>query len=415
MEHQINVELSSSVYGGSAMGRMEDGRAVFVLFALAGERVRARVIEEKSGYLRAELVEVVRPSKERITPRCPHFTVCGGCHYQMVSYEQQLEIKREVLLEQLQRIARISQPPVNLVVPAPQPWNYRNTVQFHLTPEGKVGYQQAGTHKVVAITECYLPEVLLNEIWPQLELEPYPGLDRIELRLGADEEVLLVLIGREPEPPEFEVEIPISAVHLSPKGSTVLAGDDHVVMEVLGRLFYVSADSFFQVNTAQASKMVKYLLENLPLRPDSTVLDVYCGVGLFSAFLAGKVKRCIGVEVNPKACQDYALNLDEFDNVELYQGTAEEVLPAINPKPDVVIVDPPRAGLERRALQALTRLQPQMLAYVSCDPSTLARDTRRLMDAGYRLEQVTPFDLFPQTYHVESISLFRLGLQAYEK
>jgi len=186
-----------------------------------------------------------------------------------------------------------------------------------------------------------------------------------------------------------------------------MAGETFLPMEVNGRVFRVSAPSFFQVNTAMAEKMVSYLLETLPLSSETTLLDVYCGVGLFSAFFAPRVGRLIGIESSAAACEDFAANLDEFDSVELYEAPAEIALPALEANPDVAVVDPPRAGLDRRALDALIRLAPSILAYVSCDPSTLARDAARLSKGGYRLESLAFFDLFPQTYHIETISIFR--------
>jgi SAM-dependent methyltransferases related to tRNA (uracil-5-)-methyltransferase len=155
-----------------------------------------------------------------------------------------------------------------------------------------------------------------------------------------------------------------------------------------------------------AEKMVQHLLTCLPVSLSGTLLDVYCGVGLFSAFLAPKCERVIGIESSPSACEDFAVNLDEFDNVELYEGLAEEVIPYFEAKPEIVLVDPPRAGLEKRVVDGILELRPRFMAYVSCDPSTLARDSKRLIEGGYKLKQVTPFDLFPQTYHIESISLF---------
>lgn len=403
----IEVEITQLVYGGDGMGRLEDGRAVFVPYTLPGERVQVEIIEEKRGHARARLVGVLRPAAERITPRCAHFGVCGGCHYQHMSYADQLQVKQMVVREQLQRIANVKEPPVKAVVASPLEWNYRNAVQFHLDPQGKIGFQQAGSHRVTAITECHLPEGALNDIWPRLDMEPLAGLERVELRLGADDEALLVLNSSGSEMPEFSVDIPLSAVFMGPGGATLLAGDESVVIEVKDRAFQVSAGSFFQVNTRQAEAMVDHLLSRLPLTPQSLVLDVYCGVGLFSAFIAGKVGRCIGIELSESACQDYAVNLDGAENGELYMGAAEDVLPGLAVQPDVVLVDPPRAGLERAALEAIIQMKPGLLAYVSCDPATLARDVRRLLEAGFVLEEVTPFDLFPQTFHVETISLFR--------
>jgi 23S rRNA (uracil1939-C5)-methyltransferase len=188
-----------------------------------------------------------------------------------------------------------------------------------------------------------------------------------------------------------------------------MAGDDAITILVKDRAFRVSAASFFQVNTSMAGAMVQHLLDHCPVSNRTTLLDVYCGVGLFSAFFAGRVGRLIGIEVSPSACEDFAANLDEFDHVELYEAPAENVLPTLDVSPDIVILDPPRAGLEKRALEALLALHPARIAYVSCDPSTLGRDAARLISGGYRLVQVTPFDLFPQTYSIESISIFEKG------
>ncbi len=406
-EDVYEVDLTTLVYGGDAMGRLPDGRAVFVPFALPGEKVRLHLIEQKRGFAKAELLEVIEPSPKRILPRCLHFGICGGCDYQQLSYEDQLQAKTDILRDQLERIAKIENPPIQPMVGSPSPWYYRNTIQFHLTPDGKLGYYEADIPRVFAIHECHLPEAAINDTWPRLEVEPVPGLERVELRADASGEVMMVLESSTPETPEFEVDLPLSAVHLSPEGPVVMAGDDHIVQEVLGRPFYVSAPSFFQVNTPMAEAMVQHLLENLDLSPEMALMDLYSGVGLFSAFLAPKVGRLVAVEVSPYAVQDFATNLQEFDNVEIYEGPAEDVLPALDAKPDIVVVDPPRAGLERAALDALVKMAPETLAYISCDQATLARDAKRLIQAGYRLEKITPFDLFPQTYHIESISFFK--------
>lgn len=400
------IFLEKLTYGGDAMGRLEDGRAIFVPFALPGERVRVRLTEEKRGFARGELVEVLEPSPQRITPRCIHFGVCGGCHYQNLPYEEQLKTKADILRDQLTRIGRIENPPVRDTVPSPSPWNYRNHVQFHLTEEGKVGYMTAGIPRVFAIRECHLPEGSINSLWPQLEFEPGMDLERVSLRSGADEELMLTLESASPEPPELEIEAGISIAHVFEENTVVIAGNDHVIIKVLDREFRVSAASFFQVNTAMAAKMVEHLLTRLPVSLSTTLLDVYCGAGLFSAFFAPRCERVIGIESSPSACEDFVFNLDEFENVELYEGLAEDVIPNLESKPDIVLVDPPRAGLEKRVVDGLLQLKPERIAYVSCDPSTLARDAARLINGGYRLKEVTPFDLFPQTFHIESISLF---------
>ena len=282
-------------------------------------------------------------------------------------------------------------------------------MQFHLTTDGRLGYVGAGSsfaQGIIPITECHLPEGLINSLWPQLDFEPGTNIERVSLRAGKEDDLMLALESDSPESPEIEIEAGISVVHIFEENTVVIAGNDHIIISVLERDFRVSAASFFQVNTAMAGKMVNHLLANLPTTQSTTLLDVYCGAGLFSAFLALKCERVIGIESSPSACEDFSFNLDEFDHVDLYEGLAEEVIPHLEVKPDIVLVDPPRAGLEKRVVDGILKLNPRIIAYVSCDPSTLARDAARLIKGGYRLKDVTPFDLFPQTYHIESVSIF---------
>ena len=399
------VRIEKMVFGGDGLARMKDGRAVFVPYSLPGERLKIHVTEAKKRFARAEILEVLEPSKDRITPKCPHFTVCGGCHYQHLSYGKQLVTKEKVFREQLERIAGIKGEVIRPLVKSPIEWNYRNTVQFHISDTGKPGYQSSRSHEVVEIKECHLPMEPINEVWPLLDLAPYPGLERIDIKTGSDDEVLLVFNNSGLDLPTLELDLPVSAVNISPYAEIVMAGDDYLLMQVLERTFSVSAGSFFQINPLMAAEMVRYVMTEVPFNKESSVLDVYCGVGLFSAFFAPLVKDVVGIEVSSSACQDFVVNLDEFENVQLFEGLAEDVLPGLELKPNLVLVDPPRAGLEGTALDAIVNLQPEMLVYVSCDPATLARDLDRFQKAGYTVEKITPFDLFPQTYHIESISL----------
>jgi 23S rRNA (uracil1939-C5)-methyltransferase len=409
MDRYVKVEFLKFGYGGETLGRLPDGRTIFVPFALPGEIARVEVLEEKQGFARGRLAELLQPSPERIKPRCPHFGECGGCHYQMMPYPLQLETKRNILLEQLTRLGGVGDPPVGDCIPSPLEWNYRNAVQFHLDREGKPGYQAAGSHRVVPIRECHLPEGAINEIWPLLEFDPQPGLERIQLRAGRDGDVLLVLETDSGETPEVEISLPISVVSQGEAEAVTLAGEDHLMLEVKDQQFLVSADSFFQVNLPQAERMVDWLLDALPLQGTETVMDLYCGVGLFSRFLAPIAGRVIGVEVNISACEDYAENLDEFDNVELYIGAAGSILPTLEAKADIIVVDPPRAGIEKKAMEPILKMKPERIAYISCDPATLARDAKILISSGYSLVSARPIDMFPQTYHIESLSLFALA------
>jgi 23S rRNA (uracil1939-C5)-methyltransferase len=405
------VDLLALVYGGDAMGRLPDGRAVFAPCGLPGERVRLRLVEQKRGYARGELLEVLRPSPERVLPGCPDAAGCGGCHYAHMTYPAQLAAKTDILRDQLRRVAGFSDPPVEPIVPSPQEWRYRNAIQFHLDPDGRPGFQAPGSHRVVPVEDCRLCLPAISAVLPALDFAGAGAIERVQVRAGMEDEILLVLESSDPLPPELSVDLPISVVFVGPGGleenaPLVLAGDDHLRCEALGRPFRVSAGSFFQVNTPQAENVLRYLLDSLPLSPEKLLLEVYAGVGLFSAFLAPRVGRLAAVEASPSAIEDFAANLDDTDNVDLYAGPAEEILPALDLRPDLALLDPPRAGLAPPALDALLVLRPPCLAYVSCDPATLARDAKRLAAAGYRLQSVRPFDMFPQTYHIESVSIF---------
>jgi 23S rRNA (uracil1939-C5)-methyltransferase len=406
-QHQITLEKLT--YGGEAMGRLPDGRAVFVPFGLPGETVRLQLTQEKQNFARGEILEILKPSPDRIDAKCKHFTQCGGCHYQNLPYEKQLLAKADVLRDQLQRIGKIANPPVQPTVASPNQWNYRNHIQFHLTHDGKVGFINSRGYSTLPIEECHLPEASIDNFWRELQFESKMNLERISLRTGDNEELMLILESETEETPELEIEADVSIVHVYEDHPIVIAGSDSLTIQVLGKDFHVSAPSFFQVNTPMAEKMVEHLLTNLPTSQSTNLLDIYCGVGLFSKFFASKYAKVIGIESSESANEDFAINLDEFDNVELYEGAAEEVLPALAPQltqPIHMIVDPPRAGIDKFALDAILQINPQIIAYVSCDPSTLARDAARLLKGGYTLKQVTPFDLFPQTYHIESISIF---------
>lgn len=410
-EDLIEVELLNHAYGGDSMGRLADGRAVFVPGVLPGERVRIRLVEQKRSFARGALVEILRASPDRIPGEYLDPAACGGCHYQHMTYPAQLQAKTAVLRDQLRRIAGIAAPVVDPIIPSPLEWRYRNAVQFHLTPQGQVGFQEPGSHIVTPVDRCLLCEPAIEALLPALDFQGGGGLERIQVRAGLDDEILLVLESNDPIPPEISIDLPVSAVFVGPGGfiendPLVLAGDDYLVMRAAERDFHVSAGSFFQVNTAQAENMLDYLLKHLPLSAQMNVLEVYAGVGLFSAFFAPRVGRLAAVESAPSAIDDFAENLDEFDNVELYDGLAEEILPALEHHPDLVLVDPPRAGLAIPTLDALVRMRPTTIAYVSCDPATLARDAKRLIGAGYTFERAQPFDMFPQTYHIESISFF---------
>jgi 23S rRNA (uracil1939-C5)-methyltransferase len=409
MAELFTIQMEKMVYGGDCLGRLPDGRAIFVPFVLPGELVQVEITEDKKRYARGKPVAWVTISEDRINPRCIHFSACGGCQYQHLDYTKQLEQKEAILKDQLQRIGKIQDPPIQPIVPSPNPWYYRNHVQFHLGQQGELGYIHADGEHLLPITECHLPLAEINQIWPQIELGSDSGVYRLGIRQDSFGDQMLVLEGNDPEPPEFSEDIPVSAVYTPPDaGLTVLAGQDCLTYSLLDREFQVSARSFFQVNGPIAEAMIHFLLENLSLSKDIRALELYAGVGLFSAFIAEKVGHLTAVESSGSACFDFAQNLDLFDNVVLYEAEAEAVMPTLNLPVDLLVADPPRAGLAPAVHDALVTLRPQQIAYISCDPATLARDSRKILNNGYQLLSITPFDQFPQTSHIESISMFVL-------
>jgi 23S rRNA (uracil1939-C5)-methyltransferase len=400
----LEVTMTTLSYGGDCLGRLPDGRVVFIPYGIPGERVVIEVVEDNRNFARGKLAKVLEPAAERIEPRCKHFGRCGGCHYQHIAYDAQLRYKTGILMDQLTRVGKLANPPAPQVIPSPSQFQYRNNLRFHINEVGKPGFLAPHSELVIPVVECHLPENTIAEIWKSITLEAESGIDQIELRCGKDGEVLISLEGSDEIPPEFETEAGCSVVYAGPGGRVILAGEDILSMQVQECNFQVSGGAFFQVNTAMAGVVVETLRQNLNLSTDTCLMDLYCGVGLFSAFFAGDVKEVIGVELSPDACLDFAANLDEFDNVSLYEGPVERVLPRLKARPEVVILDPPRAGLHPKALEALLALKPGQIAYISCDPATLARDLSKLTESDYRLEKVFLLDLFPQTYLIETVA-----------
>lgn len=405
MDNLIQLEIQSLVYEGSGFARLPDGRAAFIPFVMPGEQVTARLREEKKGFVLADMVSVDKPHPQRMAPRCPHFGDCGGCHYQHIPYELQLEIKKKIFVEQLQRLAGIEDPHLEKIIASTEQWNYRNSVQFQVSGEGQLCYANARENALFPVRECHLPMTAIQNLWPQLQFEPGSFTGRLELRQNADGEILLVFEGGESRVPALESEASISIVSLSGADTVVMEGEDHLVMQASGKPLLVSAGSFFQTNFYTAEALLAEVCKLVRDCGARRLLDVYCGVGLFSAFLAGEMEELAGIEASPNACRDFAVNLDEFDNASLYEGTAERILPLLDFKADTVILDPPRAGLRPEARRALEKLHPQNMIYVSCNPATLARDARHFVEQGYHLQRSILVDMFPQTYHIESVLL----------
>ncbi len=445
----IDVELTDLAYGGDAVGRYE-GRVLFVPGGIPGERVRVDIVEERRGHARATLLEILRPAPERVEPSYPLLTDCG-CQWQHIAYPAQLTWKAHIVRQLLVRIGKqpdaIVQPTIGMSNGL-SPWHYRNIALFSVGPAGEVGFKLTESHDVQDLEDCALLHPALDIVYQRVrsKLIKYFGDSLSEMiqgftirgAIGAVSApgtnavkavpTLLSLHAR----PGSMIEAPQQLAHelitIAPgivgvivervggRYGRVVAGQEFLTDTVLGRRFRVSADSFFQVNLVQTGVLIERAMQMLePQRTDVT-LDGYSGVGLFSTFLASRASRVIAIESQPSAVMDARANatLNNQNNITTLEGTLERILGQLHyrrERIDVALVDPPRAGCHPKALQALQILAPRNICYVSCDPSTLARDIATLCSGGrYRLVAAQPVDMFPQTYHIECLALLtRVG------
>jgi 23S rRNA (uracil1939-C5)-methyltransferase len=400
----IELELDAISHLGQALGRHE-GKVVFVPHAIPGERARVRVVEDRKRWARGELLDLLRPSLHRVKPPCPYHGTCGGCQWQHIDAATQLVYKHEIVVDQLRRAGLAGPLPVRDVRGMDEPWAYRNHVQFTLSGDGQLGFQGARSHDVVPIARCLLLHPLLDELHQLLDVH-WPVLSRLSLRAGIHTgEQMVILEPAGGEMPELEVDVPLSCVLRLPDGRHIsLIGRDFYRERLRDHAFRISAGSFFQVNTLQAEVLLDRVEAYLDPQPDDLLLDVYCGVGTFGLSLLRRVGRVVGVEESLTAIEDAWANAAGSEAVTLIEDSAERVVPLLDEPVTKVVIDPPREGCAPALLDALVALAPQRIAYVSCNPSTLGRDLARLVVAGYRLREVQPVDMFPQTYHVESVS-----------
>jgi 23S rRNA (uracil1939-C5)-methyltransferase len=380
------------VYGGDALARL-DGRVTLAPFALPGERIRAAAEREKPGLIHARTLAVLDPAPQRVAPRCPYFGRCGGCHYQHAGYEFQLEAKRAILAEELRRVGKI-EPPEEIAVVAADPWGYRNRAQLHIE-KGRVGYREARSHKLCAIDSCPIASPKINQtigaLAGMLRDSRWPRFLR-SVEIFTDERQVQLSV--------LETERPVARRFFDWCAETIpglVAG----ALDYQDR-FRVSRNAFFQVNRYLADKLVEIALEGAG---GETALDVYAGVGLFSLDLARRFRQAAAVESGAAAAGDLAFNAERagLANLRVERRTAEAYLDALERAPDFVLLDPPRAGLGKAVVQRLIDLRPLAVTIVACDPATLARDLAALLGAGYRIEKMTLVDLFPQTYHLETV------------
>jgi 23S rRNA (uracil1939-C5)-methyltransferase len=370
-----NLTIEKLVYGGDGLSRLES-KVVFTPYVLPGEKVRGEVDRIKNDLWRGRLLEVLEPSSNRVTPQCLYFQRCGGCHYQHADYAFQVEQKRSILREALLRVGKIEFDGEIEVVTG-EPWAYRNRVQLHIQ-DGAIGYFEHGSHKLCAIDQCPIVSPALNS-----------AISKLQGKLGRLSATVELFTN--------ETEMQVNVLDRVPQSI-------YRVFESLGTSapleydgFRVSRDSFFQVNRFLVDRLVQCAIGGTE---GASAVDLYAGVGLFAARLAERFQKVAAVESSSSAFRDLEHNVQ---HVTAENKTSEEYLTTLQEKPDLILADPPRAGLGKHAVRELARIHAPRLIIVSCDPATLARDLQGLLATGYRIDKITMVDLFPQTFHIETV------------
>jgi 23S rRNA (uracil1939-C5)-methyltransferase len=443
-DQELELHVDSLAYGGNGVARL-NGFVVFIRRGLPGDTVRARVTKVKRSHAEAVAVEVVEPSAERVDAPCAHFPACGGCRFQDLAYDAQLEAKQEQVREALRRIGGIAEPPVERIVPAESQFFYRNKLEysFTATPDGPaLGFHRAGRwDEVLEIEKCWLTTDLGNAIrgavrdWAREErLEAYDQaehtgyLRHLVVREGRNTAQVLVqlvtaagerfdrdefveVLRRFPEVRSIHWAVNETPAEVTNLPTTLLWGDEAIEEELCGLRFRVRPNAFLQTNTAMAERLYALAGEFAGLSGGQTVYDLYCGIGTIGLTLASRALTVWGVDASEEsvACALENAELNGITNAAFFAGEAADSLAELSEragKPDVVVVDPPRAGLSNKAVRRLGRLEAPKIVYVSCNPTTLAGNVKELaVSWGYRLERVRPVDMFPHTPHVESVSL----------
>ncbi|NTV25984.1 MAG: 23S rRNA (uracil(1939)-C(5))-methyltransferase RlmD, partial [Chlorobiaceae bacterium] len=447
-------------------GKTESGMGVLVTGMLAvGDRVSARVYKVRQRYLEAVCLEVLEPSADRVEPICPVFGSCGGCKWMHVAYEAQLGYKRKKVADSLVHIGGFENPDVKPVMAAPEPFHYRNKVEFscsnmrYLLPEEMkldelqkpknfaLGFHAPGNfEKVLDLDTCFLAKECMNTVLNTVRefslergLAPYAAkahegyLRNVMLRYSERHDQLMVNIVTswydkalmQAVRERLEQALPGQAMtivnNVTTRKNTVAVGEEEYlvsgegfVTERLGSLdFRISANSFFQTNTRQAEALYDQILAEARLRPEDTVYDLYCGTGTITLYLAQHCRQAIGIEVVESAVKDAGMNasFNGIENAVFFQADLKdfhEMQEKLTPyaAPRVIVTDPPRAGMHPKALETMLKLEPERIVYVSCNPANLARDGKEIAAKGYRLTMIQPVDMFPQTSHIETVACF---------
>ena len=424
---------------GEGVGKIGE-LVVFVEGALPGEEVSAEIVTAKKNYAVGRLVAVEKKSSARVEPFCPLYKNCGGCQLQHMSYSAQLTWKRQQVVDAIERIGKLNGVEIFETLGMENPLRYRNKMQFPVGRDGKnllIGCYARGSHKIIDTQSCAIQHAgndkilaAVRTVAEKFKLQPYDEdthrgfLRHVMGRVGCGGELMIVLVTATKNFPNAKNfcrallnELPdvtsiqqnVQTYHnnvILGRDTKILYGKATIRDRIGGLNFNISARSFFQVNTAQAEVLYRTARDFAELRGGETVVDAYCGTGTIGLFMARRARKIIGVEIVSSAVADAKKNARENNirNAEFIVGDAAKVLPKIFDRADVVVVDPPRAGCDKKVLETFAAMEPEKIIYVSCNPATLARDLAILAAAGYRAKKIQPVDMFPFTSHVESVT-----------
>lgn len=446
---EYELEVDNLGMNGEGIGRIE-GFTMFVPGALPGEKIRIKAVKVGKSYGYGKLLEIIESSSQRVKPKCPHAGRCGGCQLQHMSYSLQLEFKKQLVKDTIERIGGLENILIHDTIGMDNPWRYRNKMQFPVgTIKDKlaIGFYAPRSHNIIDMDTCYIQHSINDEIvkvirqyMNEFNIRPYDevahkGIVRhIVSKVGFESgEVMAIIVTNGHSLPHknkliklLREQIPglVSIVQnnnphktnvVLGKENIVLWGKDHIVDYIGDLKFKISPLSFYQINPIQTAILYDKAVEYANLTGKEEVIDAYCGIGTISLFMAQKAKKVYGIEIVPQAIEDAKINALEnnIHNAEFIEGQAEVIIPSMVEKGlkiDVAVVDPPRKGCDPKLLDALIHAQPERIVYVSCNPATLARDLRYLSDRGYKVQEVQPVDMFPQTSHVECVVLMsRVG------
>ena len=386
------LRLTSMGDLGDSIADFEDG-TIQVFGGIVGELVRARIYRYKRR--RKEMVsgmvsDVIDPSPHRVASPCSYFGFCSGCQWQHISYEHQLTLKRDIVRNAFNNYPSLSDVVISNTHPAPTSFNYRNHARFTVRFGGQLGFSNRITRRFVRIDECMLMDSKINEFLSQLQ-EEASETTNLSVRVGINTG-------------EYLIQPKLSNPNLN-----FDTGQKWYTENMLNREFRVASPSFFQVNTKQAEFMINLVGDRLNLNGEEILVDAYAGVGVFASLLSDRVRRVIAIEESQAAVKDALFGLDDLKNIYYKEGKTEEVLKELEDQIDVIILDPPRTGCHPNAIDSVIASKANKIAYVSCDPPSLARDLNMLVDGGYTVENVSPIDMFPQTYHTECVATLSLG------